>query len=85
MAFPGAWPVASTFQAGTLALVGFALTTGLPCPTPAGLRFRSLADGMWPLSERPIILINGSAPGAVVEISFEAIRAGFAEPAVTQA
>lgn len=84
-----AWRVAytSTSQAGTLApaLAGLAVTVGLPGPLPAGLRFLGGDDGLPPLPDFSIILITGAIGGPVVETLAEAIRAGFAEAAVTQA
>ncbi|CAH0229639.1 LysR substrate-binding domain-containing protein [Roseomonas sp. CECT 9278] len=83
------WRVAytSTSQAGTLAatLAGLAVTIGLPGPLPAGLRFLGPEDGMPPLPDFAIILLSGRVGGPVVETLAEAIRAGFAEAAVTQA
>jgi len=83
------WRVAytSTSQAGTLApaLAGLAVTIGLPGPLPAGLRFLGAEDGMPPLPDFAIVLVTGPGGGPVVETLAEAIRAGFAEAAVTQA
>jgi DNA-binding transcriptional LysR family regulator len=83
------WRVAytSTSQAGTLApaLAGLAVTIGLPGPLPAGLRFLGAEDGMPPLPDFAIVLFTGRGGGPVVETLAEAIRAGFAEAAVTQA
>lgn len=83
------WRVAytSTSQAGTLApaLAGLAVTIGLPGPLPAGLRFLGVEDGMPPLPDFAIVLVTGQGGGSVVETLAEAIRAGFAEAAVTQA
>ena len=83
------WRVAytSTSQAGTLApaLAGLAVTIGLPGPLPSGLRFLGPEDGMPPLPDFAIVLVTNGGGGAVVETLAEAIRAGFAEAAVTQA
>jgi DNA-binding transcriptional LysR family regulator len=83
------WRVAyrSTSQAGTLApaLAGLAVTVGLPGPLPPGLRFLSAEDGMPQLPDFSILLVTGQVGGPVVETLAEAIRAGFAEAAVTQA
>ncbi len=83
------WRVAytSTSQAGTLApaLAGLAVTIGLPGPLPAGLRFLGAEDGMPPLPDFAIVLVTGHGGNPVVETLAEAIRAGFAEAAVTQA
>jgi DNA-binding transcriptional LysR family regulator len=83
------WRVAytSTSQAGTLApaLAGLAVTIGLPGPLPAGLRFLGPEDGMPALPDFAIVLIAGVTGGPVVETLAEAIRAGFAEAALTQA
>ena len=67
------------------ALVGLAVTIGLPGPLPAGLRFLGADDGVPPLPDFSIFLIKGQVGGPVVETLAEAIRAGFAEAAVTQA
>lgn len=84
-----AWRVAytSTSQAGTLApaLAGLAITIGLPGPLPAGLRFLGPEEGLPGLPDFSIVLMSGGAGGPVVETLAEAIRAGFAEAAVTQA
>lgn len=83
------WRVAykSTSQAGTLApaLAGLAVTVGLPGPLPPGLRFLGPEDAMPPLPDFSIVLFTGDTGGPVVETLAEAIRAGFAEAAVTQA
>lgn len=82
------WRVAytSTSQAGTLApaLAGLAVTIGLPGPLPPGLRFLGAEDGMPSLPDFAILLFTGAGSGPVVETLAEAIRAGFAEAAVTQ-
>ncbi|NMJ43941.1 LysR family transcriptional regulator [Roseomonas sp. JC162] len=82
------WRVAytSTSQAGTLApaLAGLAVTIGLPGPLPAGLRFLGAEDGMPALPDFAILLFTGAGSSPVVETLAEAIRAGFAEAAVTQ-
>lgn len=77
----------STSQTGTLApaLAGLAVTVALPGPLPPGLRFLGPEDGMPPLPDFAIILLRGAAGGPVVETLAQAIRAGFAEAAVTQA
>ncbi|MBR0648297.1 LysR family transcriptional regulator [Roseomonas terrae] len=77
----------STSQAGTLApaLAGLAVTIGLPGPLPPGLRFLGPEDGMPPLPDFSIVLVTGDSDGPVAETLAEAIRAGFAEAAVTQA
>ena len=84
------WRVAytSTSQAGTLApaLAGLAVTIGLPGPLPAGLRFLGVEDGHAAPSGLLDHPCDRPAPGGpVVETLAEAIRAGFAEAAVTQA
>lgn len=82
------WRVAytSTSQAGTLApaLAGLAVTIGLPGPLPSGLRFLGAEDGMPSLPDFAILLFTGAGSSPVVETLAEAIRAGFAEAAVTQ-
>jgi DNA-binding transcriptional LysR family regulator len=82
------WRVAytSTSQTGTLAptLAGLAVTIGLPGPLPPGLRFLGAEDGMPNLPDFAIVLVTGAGGGPVVETLAEAIRAGFAEAAVTQ-
>ncbi|MBR0661424.1 LysR substrate-binding domain-containing protein [Neoroseomonas oryzicola] len=82
------WRVAytSTSQAGTLApaLAGLAVTIGLPGPLPSGLRFLGAEDGMPSLPDFAILLFTGAGSSSVVETLAEAIRAGFAEAAVTQ-
>ena len=83
------WRVAytSTSQMGTLAptLAGLAVTIGLPGPLPPGLRFLGTEEGLPPLPDFSIVLVTGDVGGPVVETLAEAIRAGFAEAAVTQA
>ena len=77
----------STSQAGTLApaLAGLAITIGLPGPLPPGLRFLGPEEGLPGLPDFSIVLVCSAAGGPVVETLAEAIRAGFAEAAVTQA
>lgn len=77
----------STSQTGTLApvLAGLAVTVALPGPLPPGLRVLGAEDGMPPLPDFAIGLLRGSAGGPVVEALAGAIRAGFAEAAVTRA
>ncbi len=66
-------------------LAGLAVTVALPGPLPPGLRVLGAEDGMPPLPDFAIGLLRGSAGGPVVEALAGAIRAGFAEAAVTRA